>query len=525
MLKRSTALAIMVLLVGFSTRAFATKNVQFQVHMGIYAQLGQFTLGTDTVVMRGDFQTMAGDTGHYGSSGNQNWGGKAFMMAPSTTNDSIYTLTIPFPDSAAGKKINYKFVIINAANPYVDSVTNGGNWESVSNRVDSITTDANQVVPLVYFNDRLTAGVTYNITFQADMTALLAAGFDPSVDSIGVMGPFPPTNWGTQVTMAPVFGTPTTYAVTIPITAVVGSQIVYKLHAMGQDLFTNGGWENSGSGAGWDAASGNRAFPFPSADTTLAAVAPNLNITAATTAADTVTFTVNMTGAMERYHNTAITGVTGVYIAGADAPLKWPSNWTFPDTAATTGYLLPLYDDGNLALHGDSTAGDGKWSTIIVFPTQSVAALQYKYGAIFNGVDTLNGGASYLDNEAGYANNHTVVLAGTHQYVYNKFGDQITAIRQNPNAVKVPTKYDLSQNYPNPFNPTTQINFSVPKNSFVTLKVYNVLGQEVATLFSGMQKAGNYVATFDANRFASGVYFYRLQAGTFSSVKKMMLLK
>ena len=63
------------------------------------------------------------------------------------------------------------------------------------------------------------------------------------------------------------------------------------------------------------------------------------------------------------------------------------------------------------------------------------------------------------------------------------------------------------------------------KLDFVTLKIYNVLGQEVATLYSGLQKAGNYAATFNAGRFASGVYFYRLSAGSFSSVKKMMLLK
>ncbi len=507
MLKRLTALAVVALLFAFSSKAFATKNVVFQVHMGIQMQLGTFNPATDSVVIRGDFQTMAGDTA--------NWSGVMFTMAKSTTNDSIYTLTIPFPDTAAGKWIQYKYVI---------HAKSGDTWESVSNRTDSITTDANQLLPLVYFNDRTFVGVTAKVTFQADMTDLLAAGFNPSTDSIGVMGPFAPSNWGTQVTMSPVFGTPTTYAVTVTLTYAVGTPVEYKLHAMGQDLFTNGGWENSGSGAGWDAG-GNRVFPFPSADTVLAAVKPNINITAATTAADTVTFTVNMNGATERYHNTAITGLTGVFVGGADAPLKWPSNWTFPDTAAGTGSLIALYDDGNLALHGDSVAGDNKWSAIVVFPKQSVAALQYKYGAIFSGVDTLNGGTSYLDNEAGYANNHTVVLTGTHQYVYNKFGDQITAIRENPDAVKLPSTYQLTQNYPNPFNPTTQISYSVPKNSFVTLKVYNVLGQEVATLYAGMQKAGSYIATFNADRFASGVYFYRLQAGNFSSVKKMMLLK
>ncbi len=100
---------------------------------------------------------------------------------------------------------------------------------------------------------------------------------------------------------------------------------------------------------------------------------------------------------------------------------------------------------------------------------------------------------------------------------------KLTAVRET--GPTVPASYELSQNYPNPFNPTTQIKYSVPRNGFVTLKVYNVLGQEVATLFSGVQRAGNYAATFDGSRFASGVYFYRLQAGSVSITRKLMLIK
>ncbi len=95
----------------------------------------------------------------------------------------------------------------------------------------------------------------------------------------------------------------------------------------------------------------------------------------------------------------------------------------------------------------------------------------------------------------------------------------------NEKGATVPATYALSQNYPNPFNPTTEIKYSVPRNGFVTLKVYNVLGQEVATLFSGIRRPGNYSATFNGSRFASGVYFYRLQAGSVSITKKLMLLK
>jgi Secretion system C-terminal sorting domain len=91
----------------------------------------------------------------------------------------------------------------------------------------------------------------------------------------------------------------------------------------------------------------------------------------------------------------------------------------------------------------------------------------------------------------------------------------------------VPHTFNLSQNYPNPFNPTTQINFSVPQNNgqVVTLKVYNLLGQEVATLFSGTKAAGNYSVSFNASKLSSGVYFYRLSSDNFSVTKKMVLMK
>jgi hypothetical protein len=89
----------------------------------------------------------------------------------------------------------------------------------------------------------------------------------------------------------------------------------------------------------------------------------------------------------------------------------------------------------------------------------------------------------------------------------------------------IPANFTLAQNYPNPFNPTTQIAYSVPKSSLVSLKVYNLLGQEVATLFNGMQQAGNYVAEFNGTGLSSGVYIYRLQSGDVSLTQKLVLMK
>ena len=93
-------------------------------------------------------------------------------------------------------------------------------------------------------------------------------------------------------------------------------------------------------------------------------------------------------------------------------------------------------------------------------------------------------------------------------------------------AGATPESYPLSQNYPNPFNPTTRIRFSVEKTGFTTLKVYNVLGEDVGTLFMGTAQGGTeYTATFDGSSLSSGVYFYRLISGETTSLKSMVLMK
>ena len=99
----------------------------------------------------------------------------------------------------------------------------------------------------------------------------------------------------------------------------------------------------------------------------------------------------------------------------------------------------------------------------------------------------------------------------------------ITGIVEN--EVNLPLEYAIKQNYPNPFNPTSTINYSIPKNSFVTLKVFDLLGSEIATLVNNLQPQGNYDIEFDGNQLTSGIYFYRLQAGEFVETKKMVLIK
>lgn len=107
--------------------------------------------------------------------------------------------------------------------------------------------------------------------------------------------------------------------------------------------------------------------------------------------------------------------------------------------------------------------------------------------------------------------------------VYEVF-QQAVDVHERPTAY-LPNRFTLRQNYPNPFNPATMIDYGLPQEAFVTLKVYDILGRELFTLVNNPQSAGYHVADFDAGRLPSGVYLYRIQAGKFSDVKKMLLLR
>jgi hypothetical protein len=94
-----------------------------------------------------------------------------------------------------------------------------------------------------------------------------------------------------------------------------------------------------------------------------------------------------------------------------------------------------------------------------------------------------------------------------------------------PLVAPLPARYELSQNYPNPFNPSTTIRYAIPAAGLTTVKVFNLLGQEVATLVNEMQTAGTYSVRFNASSLSSGLYFFRIQSGSFTAVKKMVLVK
>ncbi len=118
---------------------------------------------------------------------------------------------------------------------------------------------------------------------------------------------------------------------------------------------------------------------------------------------------------------------------------------------------------------------------------------------------------------------NTYLFAGTQDGVWRRpLSEMITEIED---VEQLPTEFLLSQNYPNPFNPTTSISYSIPEYSYITIKVFDILGNEIETLVNEEKPAGRYELTWNAVNYPSGIYFYKLQAGSFAEMKKMILLK
>jgi len=146
---------------------------------------------------------------------------------------------------------------------------------------------------------------------------------------------------------------------------------------------------------------------------------------------------------------------------------------------------------------------------------------------------SMNNGANWTAVNTGFPANNFVysfaidgtnLLAGTLNGVWMRpLSEMITGVDEKQN--KLPKSYSLQQNYPNPFNPKTTINYSVPKSGIVTIKVYDVLGDEITTLLNENKPVGNYSIQFNTGKLTSGIYFYRMEAGDFTQTKKLILLR
>lgn len=147
--------------------------------------------------------------------------------------------------------------------------------------------------------------------------------------------------------------------------------------------------------------------------------------------------------------------------------------------------------------------------------------------AVWDKIGFVQGSGSSTEGHAYTYSDQNIVKPGHYSYRLKQidFDGKYAYSSVAEIDVNKPTKYFLSQNYPNPFNPSTTIEFSTPERSHVSLKVYDVLGNEVATLVDGWMESTNHKVVFDAGKLASGIYYYTLATGNFTSTKKLILLK
>ena len=472
-------------------RATSRFPVTFQLNMDVQEQLGNFNPETDKVVVRGSFN---------------GWAGVADSLIMDE-DDGLYKATIGIPDSLVGTGYEYKFVILPAGGKDV--------WEDVPNRTFTLE-DGGNVLDPVYFGDVESVGTTANITFQADMSDMLSNNwFDPTTDQMRVTGGFNGWGYDEAYALEADLIDPSLYLKTISYTAETGKEIQWKFRGFPEDHFLDSGWE----------AGGNHVFTFTGEDIVLDKLKPQVNPGGKPLTQDvTVRFSVDVNNAKDWYNKQPFQNIKSVWVTGDWN--NWGGSWSVSDTTT----LIRMYDDGT---NGDATAGDGVWTTDVLFATDSPGAHLYKYSIYADGVDTLNGGTSPMDNEAGVGMNHILLINDSAPLFVNAqdvFGSQWVTGVKRVTTDALPRSYALDQNYPNPFNPTTEIAYEIPTNSHVVLTIFNALGQRINTLVDKEQAAGRYQVTWDGlsengARMSSGVYFYHIQAEGFSKTMKMILMK
>lgn len=463
-----------------------TVDVTFNVDMGVQAFKGLFNPATDAVKLAGNFTS---------------WGTNPLVMTD-LDGDTVYTVTQSFNP---GEQLEFKFI------------KGADGWESVPNRTYTVPA-FNSVYNAWFDNDSIYRILTpVNFKFTCDMEFEIVSGrFNPATDTLSSRGSH--NGWSSSWSMVPSVGDPNKYEVTKSYSTYAGEVINYKYAYI------------TGSGVVWEN-DPNKLYTVTSGDISSgAAVVPerrfnDLNLSNVTNAPCTIKFTVNMAGAISSQNGQPISPVTDVRLCGANPPLKWPAGgWPNADSALT----IKMYDDGT---NGDLVAGDNIWSTNVTFGQYSPLNVEYKYGA--NWGSTTTGGN---DNESGVGANHWIsmtsnMISATVENVWS-----VMASSTNPHPLVnivldvnelpgIPVVYDLAQNFPNPFNPSTSIQFSIPEAGMVSLKIFNMLGEEVATLLNEYKSAGNYNVNFNAANLTSGVYVYKINAGNFSMSKKMMLMK
>ena len=328
---------------------------------------------------------------------------------------------------------------------------------------------------------------------------------------------------------------------------------VFRLTPNGHQFFSgteSGFFLSSDAGAGWTCVDSSLpAFSFlPIGDTVIAGLGHG--VSRSTDAGATWTYTPfaphnNLYALATNGENVYAGAYDGLY-ASSDFGLSWQhiafSDTTIWSMACSHGNLLVSTSriDGMGHAGGYcSTDGGTTWTrndtlnaTSFYAADNFVLNVFYSWGfGSFVGA-SVDGGITWRDITGNLpagcydiaANNTYAFVAGAFGVFRRPLSQILTSVHEAPDA-EMPHRLLLAQNYPNPFNPTTTIEFSLPKDGFMSLKVYNIVGEEVAILVSQEMKAGTFRTQWDAGHVASGVYFYRLATASSVQTKKLIVTK
>ena len=507
-------------------------DVTFQVDMNDAITKANFVPGTHAVVVAGAFN---------------NWAGRGDTLTDAN-QDGVYEKTLQIANGTYEYKFTYnsrQYALEWDADPSRSLVVAG---EAVNTGV---------LTPNVTFDD-LSAATFDNvaINFEVNMEVQVLKGvFNKDVDVLEVRGSFNGWSGGTVLTEGL---RPNIFETVVNIKDfTMGGELAYKFTTT---VGGNVNWESPISTDGGDRkyTIENRTYTTDERDESGNVVVfvnaenavPFFNDITSNdifTTAGTATFVVDLRPAFyfladssrlpaDVQNTDTTTSIRGLF---ANGPLL-ATNGGWEDWGeAKLGSIeaLRLNDDG---VNGDLVAGDSMYSRKFEFAPGKDKVGVYKYG--------ING----IDNEAFASENHSVrfddgsvitniygAIKLSNGTIYNALyepyigiEDGTPFVRRRPTTTsisensQVASNFELSQNYPNPFNPSTTISFALPTSSKVTLNVYNVLGQRVASLINGQSmSAGSYDFNFDASKLSSGMYIYHIQAGAFSATKSMTLIK
>ncbi|MEW6652226.1 MAG: T9SS type A sorting domain-containing protein [Bacteroidota bacterium] len=435
--------------------------------------------------------------------------------------DSLYTATVD--TILSGTNINYKFLYGNKAN--------GTTWEGDPNKTFLVLDGTNKVER--FFNDvnpnvQLKDGT---VSFFVDMSVLEQLKvYNAAVDGLQVRGGF--NGWSAsdrdRSVMIQDFLSPANWFLPVGFVKYeVNSVNHYKFFVAKKDTAGwSDGWERPLSMGG-----GNREFTYRGIANQEAPkvfyddVYPGYVLTAPVS----IKFRVDMKDAFDP---------TKVAI-----PMKAGDKVYWVSEQPLFTKLMGWRDtDNQTNLELTDPDGDRIYEGTLTVKTPGFNAFEYRY-TIHRAADK-----SFAPEPAGFGKNayrvRFIAMTGKNKFVqpYTAPIDKWSTVEDksaqsekfptgyDPTNIQeletgIPTKFTLDQNYPNPFNPTTKIKFAIPADENVSLKVFNVLGQEVATLVNKQLKAGSYSFDWNAANLSSGVYFYRIEAGSFNQTRKMLLLK